>query len=466
MTYRRLLLLFFFCLWVSLGFILSLAESPTFDEPVHLRAGELYAQGNYGFDPIEPPLVRRLVFAVGSRLTWLGHPEMLLPYRLVVVFVTGVLASALVYFQSRSSLVTGLITATLLLGEANLLAHSHYFTTDAISGFLSLFVYLYLSRVRHPQPLLLGLLLGLTVSTKIATLAFLLPLLFFYRSRLPFHTLFISLVIGLLVTWGTYNFGFDRPLPRLDLRLPLGGFLRSLKENIQFSLRGQPLYFWDAVYRFSPWWKSPLLLATKISLPLLILSLFSFLTGKIHRQEVVLLGATLVLHTLKSLNFGLRHLLIVPLLLIVFTTRLKPRRLWSGALLGLFLVWHLFGPLHSWPQPLTFANELLAKPYQRFADSDYDWGQGLLELKKATASLDWGEIQLAYFGNTDPAAFLGPFRRVKDENPVASLPLTKLDYQKPLIVSVTCYHLCGYRTDPVFSRKAYTVLAGSFLYFP
>ena len=105
------------------------------------------------------------------------------------------------------------------------------------------------------------------------------------------------------------------------------------------------------------------------------------------------------------------------------------------------------------PQPLTYANELAREPYRIFTDSDFDWGQGLVELRSEIDRRQIGAFQLAYFGNNDPGRYLDNF-------------VTKIDYQKPTIISVTCYYQCGYYRDPYFSQRPKEIIAKSFFYFP
>ncbi|MBI3443331.1 hypothetical protein HY008_01545, partial [Candidatus Woesebacteria bacterium] len=120
----------------------------------------------------------------------------------------------------------------------------------------------------------------------------------------------------------------------------------------------------------------------------------------------------------------------------------------------------------SLPQPITFANELAGdKPYQIFTDSDYDWGQGLIQLNKEIDKKGIKSFQFAYFGNIDPKEYLPVFTRVKDENPVGSLPIQPIDYEETIIISVTCYYQCGYYQDPNLKYKKSSLIAKSFLLF-
>ena len=135
MNIKFIILVIFFGLWLSAGIYLTQKESPTFDEPIHLKAGQLYTEGNFDFDPIEPPLVRLFVYTVGVRLERLtGQSPTLLPYRAVVIIANGLLLSYLLGLIINKSLLAGFLAAFLILTDVNLLAHGHYFTTDLISS--------------------------------------------------------------------------------------------------------------------------------------------------------------------------------------------------------------------------------------------------------------------------------------------------------------------------------------------
>src|SRR3989344_6477499 len=138
MKYRHLFIFLFLFLWILLGFYLARVESPTWDEPIHLTAGRLYQEGDYNFDPIEPPLFRRLVYFFGQKIETVTGPSLtLFPYRAVVVVATGLSLCFLLWSLFSHSLFAGLLGSVLFVYEPNLVAHSHYFTTDAIAAIVS-----------------------------------------------------------------------------------------------------------------------------------------------------------------------------------------------------------------------------------------------------------------------------------------------------------------------------------------
>ncbi len=457
----KLLILLFIGLWIFAGTQLSVKESPTFDEPVHIKAGRLYNQGIYDFDPIEPPLIRQIVVTIGDHLN--------LPYRYIVVTLNGLLLALLISWLGRESFRTAVLAAVFLLLEPNILAYGHYFTTDFISSLLLVLgAYLLLKdKWKHPRFLgLMILLLGLAAAAKVATLSLLLPLLLIKVKDLKAKRM-ILVVLGIVfLVWLTYGFRFDYPARQVHISLPLGGYLRALKENWQFAVRGQPIFFGGQLYTKGPWFKQIAVLLLKTPLPILILFAWNWIKNPRARVWWPVVVVSLVVHTLTALHFGMRHELTLLLVLILVASQVQTNSQVSRDVVILLVGWLLYGLMQVWPQPITFANELsFGQANQIFSDSDFDWGQGLIELKSVLSKKQIVHYQLAYFGNVDPKDYLGDYIRMKDENPVASLPTNAVNRGLPVIVSETCYYMCGYYKDPLFSLDKAQVLAHSFLYF-
>lgn len=476
---RLLFVIIFFGLWVCLGFYLAKSESPTFDEPVHLKAGQEYQKGNYNFDPIEPPLFRRLVYSLGNTLEpSLDHSATLLPFRFIVVVFTGLFLSLLLWILLISSpLSSALVAGTLFLTEANLVAHSHYFTTDAAAAVVST---LAAFAILSSAPLLMiSLLTALAASIKIAALGLLAPLFLIKFPKLGFVRLLVVASITIFFIWATYSFRWQPVLNQGGPTLPLGGYLRAVKDNILFANRGQPIFFLEQVSNSAPTIKTPLTLLLKTPLPLFILAFWSFVhhhgkkglsrlgtTNRVIRYGLLIFLIAFFLQFLSPLNFGIRHLLSAEIALILIASQIRPKILFEWLIVSLLIFWQIFGFYRSLPQPITFTNELAGgQPYRIFTDSDYDWGQGLLQLNEEIKSRSLGTFQLAYFGNVDPAKYLPPFTRVKDASPLSRLPVKRLDYDKALIISLTCYYQCGYYLDPKLSPSRAKTIAKSFLIF-
>lgn len=99
----------------------------------------------------------------------------------------------------------------------------------------------------------------------------------------------------------------------------------------------------------------------------------------------------------------------------------------------------------AWPHGLSYFNRLWGDPeagYTRLHDSNYDWGQGLPELKAWYEAHGGGRPLAVWYYGTDPAVLFPPFRLL----PVGHLPVTNGD-QLPalagrgyLAVSVTALY--------------------------
>jgi len=65
-----------------------------------------------------------------------------------------------------------------------------------------------------------------------------------------------------------------------------------------------------------------------------------------------------------------------------------------------------------WPDPLTYVNRFWGGPvagYRLVSDSNYDWGQGLKQLRQWVHKRQLEKIDVWYFG-TDPMVHEPPFR--------------------------------------------------------
>lgn len=444
----------FFCIWIYVGFSVALLNSPTFDEPVHAKAATLYFQGTYDFDPIEPPLVRISV----AQLSTFSH----LSDRNIVTIITGLLASGLVFYLGTQSIYSAYFAAILLLSEPNLIAHSSLFTTDAISAFLTAISTLFILKNFWDKPWRLAIttiFISLAIASKISTLSLLAPLLLIKSPSIGFRRLSTIILSSCFLIWFTYGFRFDLPFKSFPFVIPLGSYFRSLKENLQFAHRGQPLFFFEHLYITGPVYKQLVVFLLKTPLLQLCLLVFS-------GQYLLPLLLILLVNTTVGLHFGIRHLLTASVLVILSASQLKIKRTSLKLLLLLLAVIQLSTVYTSLPQFITYTNPLAGhQSFRIFTDSDFDWGQGLYSLNRTLTQKGIANYQLAYFGNVDPKNYLGTYIRIKDSNPVGSLQINNYDPKLPAIISVTCYYQCGYYSDSRFDIGKSEIIAQSFLLF-
>ena len=120
----------------------------------------------------------------------------------------------------------------------------------------------------------------------------------------------------------------------------------------------------------------------------------------------------LMYFSLASVSRGLRYLLpIFPLLFVwivpVTLRRCRKSRFLRVAAVALAL-WYAWGSLRIAPHYLAYFNELCGGPnngYKLLHESEFDWGQGLKELREYLDARGIKHVQLGYFGTADPAHY-------------------------------------------------------------
>lgn len=452
MKIKLLVAIFFGFIFFIINQNLVRNESLTFDEPIHILAGNLFNQNKYWFDPMETPLIRSAVTAIANIF--------MTDHRLIILTVNTSLFALLGLIFPIS---IQIFLYLLILTDPSLVSYSHLFITDVVSSLFAFFYYLSL-RKKDPNFAYCLLFFVFASASKVATLAFIIPATFIFWRNLGWKKISVIFTTTFIFIWWTYGFSSLIIFNHYPILIPFGGYLRTIKENILFSLRGQPIYFLDKVYLQSPWYKTFLILILKVPLPVLVLSLASIKSISRYKKDLVLWASYLLIQTIKGLNFGSRHLLLFNLIFIVISAhtlvRIKSRIL-AISLVSLQLI--LF--VSVYPFTLSFANPYLIYSEKYLSDSDFDWGGGLLYLSQFLTAAKITNFQLAYNGNVDPLPIIGQYRRIKDNNPVASLTVKELDKSLPTFISVTCFHTCGYQLDPYFTNKNYTLVGGSFMYF-
>ncbi|MCE9530259.1 MAG: glycosyltransferase family 39 protein [Planctomycetes bacterium] len=362
----------------------------------------------------------------------------------------------------------GRFAVVLIACEPNFLAHASLATTDiAISACLAMFTEFYLAgrdkswlhRVGIP-----GLCFGFALLAKVSALAFGgLVMGAFELHRLgqsPFFRDFRAIglltwlrtlwketsafrrdtaqIIILGLAWVFIYCGSDwraeRGFANWARTLPDGlgrSFMVFFAENLRiFPNAGQGL-FYQVMHNFrghgvfvmgdwfprAVWYYFPVALTMKLTLPVLVLIVSTFLVRpKSYWHPLGLLVAILFLFSVNCrVQIGIR--LILPFLtflmvaLAVALVQMLPERMpaWvrpaSFASVCLALVMPM---LIVWPHGLCYFNPLWGGPeegYRYLSDSNYDWGQGLDDLAK------WGEqnahpdMKIWYFGADPRAAF-------------------------------------------------------------
>jgi hypothetical protein len=260
------------------------------------------------------------------------------------------------------------------------------------------------------------------------------------------------MIVALVVLWAFYGFRYNgrpdglRLDPSLaDYVLPLRpiearGILflarwHILPESYLYGLadvrsmaNGMPSYFFGKVYAHGIWYYFPAVIAIKSTIAfmaLLAIAVAAIVVGRLRRwREFLFLtippGLYLLVAMTSHLNIGARHILPIWVFLCVFVAGgawawIQPavdargwNRRWSYAVGGLLLL-HIVSSVSVYPNYMAYANELWGGPsqtYKYLTDSNTDWAQQLIAVKRYTDRKGIKDCWFAYFAD--------PFLRAED----------------------------------------------------
>lgn len=392
--------------------------------------------------------------------------DRLLSYaRLSIVGLT-LLAALALYLWARAVLgpLPALAALAMMVFEPNILAHGRLVTTDMGATLFTLATIACLERAlnRRESPfgawwLSTGLFLGLGLISRfscvllIPVMAVIAALIGKDRPAIRLKGLCVSLGIALIVVNGAYGLGnggvtlfplaadpvsgplvteplasmtasplmrwTPLPLPRLYLEgLDLARWKNSHVEG--------PGYL-NGVISADGWWSWFLMaLAMKTTLPLLILSAAGFILlvagararGGVERLVMLMVpffGLLALTTALSRAQIGLRYILpVVPFLCLAAGFAVgEMRRRSRGLALALavpLIAWHAWAALSVYPYHLAYFNEAAGGPsrgFQHLVDSNLDWGQDLVGLKRYMTRQQIPSVHLYYFGTADPAYY-------------------------------------------------------------
>jgi hypothetical protein len=373
----------------------------------------------------------------------------------------ALLLALLVFFAAREMFgdEAGLLALLLLVFEPNIVAHGAYVTTDTgLACFLFAAVYAFYRYVTAPSGMRLvvaGLAAGLALASKHSAVL-LLPILVLLAAgavalrsgwkyseesrvvmggKLVLALAGISLIaIGVL--WACYGFRYDaRPEglalnPSLaDYTKPLGPFeahgilwfarWHLLPESYLYGLtdvrsmaNGMPAYIFGEVYAHGVWYYFPAVFLIKSTLGFLGLfavSLYALAARKVEGGlEILFLTVPPAFYFAiamgSSLNIGARHILPVYVFLCVLLAGaavglMRTGRAWRYVIAAL-VIGHVASALWVYPNSIAYANELGGGPSQThryLSDSNTDWGQQLVAVKKYVDERDIKQCWFAYF---------------------------------------------------------------------
>jgi len=529
MRKRNILELIFVTVCLGIMFFLLVSsinsDSPTYDEVTNTESGyQFLVNKDFRFDPFNPPFAREIIALPALIQKNVIYNRVIFWPRMMVVLFTLALG-VLVYIFSKK-LFGGLaakLALIIFVFEPNTLSNGHYATKDLIFTFfflLSLFYFwLWKDKFTYKRVIIFSIIIGLSLSTKLTAIPFILfPLLVLFlmeiKNRWKMIKSFFSkkkiwiilsfIFITTLTLWSTYFFKLEPPLgyrfdenrPAIKLAksnplikialtvpIPLGSYVSTIKELFMFNYTNLYIkrsYFpGDVSIDGSPGYLFPLAVLIKTPIPLLMLFFLSILffyknskNGKYLLVPLFLIFFTVIF---SKTILVIRYILPIYPLIIIYSSQVINIKIAKRNLLyiflGLMMVWYIVGTLNSFPYFTSYMNETVGGAKDRYkylADSNYDWGQGLIALKDYQDKNNITNLQFAYFGSVNPANYGIKYERINslsinDNKKVESL---KFDNYHTIAIGATCWYFCGYYENPAFNgHNPVTIVGGSILIF-
>jgi hypothetical protein len=500
------------CILVALARVVRVDQTTPqgFDEPCHVAAGIKWLdKHDYTLDPLHPPLSR---YAIALPLYVFGErfPEFRAQDTIINGYCTEIgnailydkgrytrnlllarvgmlpffcLAAVLVYFWASRELgaLAGCLAVILFSTLPGILAFSSLAYTDlptASMQFAFLFVFaLWLKDPSRLHTLLVGVCVGLAISTKLTSFLFLplaaIAMLLVWYTFSPslgrkfavgdLARLAIAACIGLVVLWGSYAFStghiqgalnttpdstpaFQNPQspPRGVFRevvaanpvVPAPDFVRGVWLVLQMNKQAPESYLFGHEKPGGWWYFFPVALAVKTPIPFLILGFLGLVLSirKVRRRQpsavtpAVAIAAIFVATLFVSLRVGTRHVLVVlPLLAVLagygasFLWRLPGvQPIWGRLALCLLLAWQITTSVRAQSDFLAYFNEFAPSDPSEvlIKGCDLDCGQDVFRLSQKLRSLSAKHVSVGVWSSMDLSHLdLPPFDILQPHRP-------------------------------------------------
>ena len=203
--------------------------------------------------------------------------------------------------------------------------------------------------------------------------------------------------------------------------VPAGEYVEGFRELVRHNRHGQAAFFLGQVSSQGGWkMYYPATILMKWPAVVLLLSLAGLIFAMTRRFGISVdlwimssfPAAYLVLAIFSRFNIGDRHVLpLYPFALlfaaVVWEWARSGRKRAATMALALLVVLNAADALRYAPGYLSYFSIFVppAKSYQLLSDSNLDWGQGLLALRKYQLHHPDQQISLSYFGSVDPATY-------------------------------------------------------------
>lgn len=371
----------------------------------------------------------------------------------VPTMILSLLLAATVYRWARELYGpwAGWLALFLAILSPNMLAHARLATTDlglALFFFLATYrLWRYLEAQTWANLAWAGVALGLSQGTKFSALL-IAPVwiaigaarVFFGKRRESGSWLHRALslalagagmvVIGFLVLWATYGFEIA-PLTEGGPPVPAATHFRQWMD-ISGRLAGEvtrraPAFLMGHYSDTGWWYYFPLAFLLKTPLPTMILLLWAIAlslrrssnaASRFWRRELAIILPPVIYFALSltsKLNLGYRYLLPVLPFLFVYVSKIANCELCIAnrttqhavrkAVLALLIGWYALGSILIYPHFLTSFNELAGGAeggWRYLVDSNIDWGQDAILLRRYLDERNVDRVKLAWFGESRP----------------------------------------------------------------
>lgn len=395
--------------------------SATIDEPMHISAGlQLYTQHQYTYQPENPPLPR-LVLALAPYAAGMDFdPSREMNQQLLGVFYSDgrysrnlvlsragnllffALAAIATWRWARRELgdAGGLAAALLFTLQPLVIGHSGVATHDtaATAGMaVSLLAFArWLDTPVLSRAMVMGAAFGFAVLCKFSSLGYvpaaclaIYAVRFFRGGRAPLHKLAAGALSTVLVISAGYAF-------RLDV------FLQGLRGLARIDGAGTHFgYLFGELSTQGWWYYFPVAVGLKSTLASLLLAAVALVVARKQRvalEALAAVGAILLVAMPSHLDLGVRYVLplFVPLSVAAAAAVMSFKRRWIGIAL---LIWHTAASLVAHPDTIPYFNEAAGRePWRSLADSNIDWGQDVLRLRRVLEEKKVSRIGLAIYG--------------------------------------------------------------------
>jgi hypothetical protein len=234
--------------------------------------------------------------------------------------------------------------------------------------------------------------------------------------RAPIGLCAATLGIAALTLWGVYRFKIG-PLDNSDLIVPAPSYWGEWLALAEYLATPLPAYLFGQVSARGWWYYYPVTWVLKTPLPVLMLLGLAIGLMIVRRTWLknmpVLLPPALLLLTLLFSPHDLGYRYLLPMLPFIFVAcadvfAAARRKRWATVGVLALVVWQIVGTLRIYPYYFAFFNEAAGGPERGrylLSDSNLDLGQDLVGLKAYVAQEHIVDLNLSYFGNTDPAVY-------------------------------------------------------------